>query len=207
MASDKDKIIARIRRWGPGTAFTPKDFLDLASRGTVDMTLAALLSDGTIRRLARGLYDYPRYSRLLEKPAAPDLDQVARALARRYRWNIIPDGPLAAHLLGLSTQVPARSVYISDGPTKTITIGRQTIHFKNARPKETSVASVRSEHGTALRAAEWIFTLLFTLEYALRLASVPRAWLAPAPRAREKKHSCTASSASCAFPVTRRQMV
>jgi hypothetical protein len=150
MASDKDRIIARIRRWGPGAAFTPKDFVDLASRGTVDMTLAALLSDGTIRRLARGLYDYPRYGRLLEKLAAPDLDQVARALARRYRWNIIPDGPLAAHLLGLSTQVPARSVYISDGPSKTITIGRQTVHFKNARPKETGVASVRS--GTVIQA-------------------------------------------------------
>jgi uncharacterized protein DUF6088 len=150
MASDKDKIIARIHRRGPGAAFTPKDFLDVASRGTVDMTLAALLADGTIRRLARGLYDYPRTSTLLEGPTAPDLDQVSQALARRYRWNIIPDGPLAANLLGLSTQVPARSVYISDGPTKTIKIGRQTIHFKNARPKETGVASVRS--GTVIQA-------------------------------------------------------
>ncbi len=90
MASNKDKIIARILRWGGGAAFTPKDFLDLASRGTVDMTLAVLLSAGTIRRLARGLYDYPRQSRLLEAPASPDLDEVARALARRYRWSIIP---------------------------------------------------------------------------------------------------------------------
>ncbi len=150
MTSRRDKISARIRRWGGGAAFTPKDFLDLASRGTVDMTLAALLSDGTIRRLARGLYDYPRQSKLLETPAAPDLDEVARAVARRYRWSIIPEGALAAHLLGFSTQVPARSVYISDGPTKTITIGRQTIHFKNARPKETGVASVRS--GTVIQA-------------------------------------------------------
>lgn len=150
MASNKDKIIARILRWGGGAAFTPKDFLDLASRGTVDMTLAVLLSDGTIRRLARGLYDYPRQSRLLETPASPDLDEVARALARRYRWSIIPAGALAANMLGLSTQVPARSVYISDGPTKTIKIGRQTIRFKNARPKETGVASVRS--GTVIQA-------------------------------------------------------
>ena len=144
MASDKDKIIARIRRWGHGAAFTPKDFLDVATRGTVDMTLAALLADGTIRRLVRGLYDYPRYSEMLEQLTAPDLNQVARALARRYRWTIIPDGPLAANLLGLSTQVPAKAVYISDGPTKTIVIGKQKILFKNARPKETGVASVRS---------------------------------------------------------------
>jgi hypothetical protein len=140
----KDRIIARIRRWGPGAAFTPKDFLDLASRGTVDMTLSALLADGSIRRLARGLYDQPRYSELLEQMTAPDLDAVAQALARRFRWTIIPDGPTAANLLGLSPQVPAKAVYISDGPTKTITIGKRKLHFKNARPKETGVASVRA---------------------------------------------------------------
>ncbi len=144
MASDKDKIIARIRRWGHGAAFTAKDFLDLAARGTVDMTLTALIADSTIRRLTRGLYDYPRYSEMLQQLTAPDLNEVARALARRYRWTIIPDGPLAANLLGLSTQVPAQAVYISDGPTKTIAIGKRRILFKNARPKETGVTSVRS---------------------------------------------------------------
>lgn len=144
MSTAKDKITARIRRWGPGAAFTPKDFLDLASRGSVDMTLAALLAEGTIRRLARGLYDSPRYSELLEQMAAPDLGAIAEALARRFRWTIIPDGPTAANLLGLTTQVPAKAMYISDGPTKTIAIGKQRIHFKNARPKETGVASVRA---------------------------------------------------------------
>ena len=142
--SDKDKIIVRIRGWDPGAAFTPKDFLDLASRGTVDVTLAALLADGTIRRLARGLYDCPRYSQMLGQLTAPNLNEVAHALARRYRWTIIPDGPTAANLLGLSTQVPAKVVYISDGPSKVIAICAQKIHFKNARPKETGVASVRA---------------------------------------------------------------
>ncbi len=154
MATQKDKIIARIRRWGYGAAFTPKDFLDIAPRGTVDMTLASLLADGTIRRLARGLYDYPRYSELLDQLNAPDLDQVARALARRYRWTIIPYGPTAANLLGLSSQVPAKAIYISNGPTKTITIGRQKIQFKNARPKETGVTSIRS--GTVIQALRYL---------------------------------------------------
>jgi len=154
MTTSKDKIIGRIHRWGFGAAFTPKDFLDIAPRGTVDMTLASLLADGTIRRLARGLYDYPRYSELLDQLNAPDLDQVARALARRYRWTIIPYGPTAANLLGLSSQVPAKAVYISNGPTKTITIGRQKIQFKNARPKETGIASIRS--GTVIQALRYL---------------------------------------------------
>ncbi len=37
-----------------------------------------------------------------------------------------------------------------------------------------SVASIRAVHGDALRAVEWGFTLLFTVEYALRLACVGR---------------------------------
>ncbi len=154
MPTKRDKILTRIRRWGRGAAFTPKDFVDLAPRGTVDMTLRALLDDGTIRKLARGLYDYPRYSELLEAMESPDIDEVAQALARRYRWTIIPEGPLAAHLLGLTTQVPARAVYISDGPTKKIAVGRQTIHFKHARPKETGVASVRA--GAVIQALRYL---------------------------------------------------
>ena len=67
-------------------------------------------------------------------PIAPE-DEAARALARRHRWRIIPDGTLAANLLGLSTQVPAKIVYLSDGPNKKIELGRRMIHFKHARPQ------------------------------------------------------------------------
>ena len=146
----KDKIHDRIRRWGHGAAFTPKDFLDLGSRGTVDMTLKGLLEAGAIRRLARGLYDYPGFSELLQQASSPDLHSVAEAIARRYRWTILPDGATAANHLGLSTQVPARALYLSDGPTKTIAIGRQRIHFKHARPREVGITSVRA--GTVIQA-------------------------------------------------------
>lgn len=37
-----------------------------------------------------------------------------------------------------------------------------------------SVASVRLEHGGLLRAAEWSFTILFSIEYILRIVSVGR---------------------------------
>ena len=130
-----DKIINRIRRAEPGWAFTPKDFLDLGSRGIIDMTLSALARKGTIRRIDRGLYDTPKTSSLLGGVLSPDLDQVARAIARRFRWRIIPEGTLAANMLGLSAQVPAKIIYISDGPSTEIQIGKQTIVFKHARPK------------------------------------------------------------------------
>ena len=135
MKTMKQQILERIERLGPGTVFTAKDFLDIASRGTADVTLSTLVREGAIRRLQRGLYDSPKVNPALGGTLSPDIDQSARALARRYRWNIVPDGAWAANLLGLSTQVPAKIVYLSDGPNKVVPIGRRTIHFKHARPQ------------------------------------------------------------------------
>ncbi len=137
MATTRDKIVSRIHRWGPGHAFTPKDFLDVGSRGMVDVTLSHLVSTGLIRRVARGLYDHPKHSDALGVTLSPDIDQIARAIARRFRWRIIPTGAWAANALGLSTQVPAKITYLSDGPNRKFEIGKQTVYFKHARPKET----------------------------------------------------------------------
>lgn len=135
MQTMQDKIVARIERLGEGKAFSAKDFLDIASRGTVDMALSGLTRDGTIRRIRRGLYDMPKISPALGGKLSPDIDEAARAIARRQRWKIVPDGAWAANLLGLSTQVPSKIIYLTDGPNNEIPIGRRSIHFKHARPK------------------------------------------------------------------------
>lgn len=134
MQTMKNRILDRIRRFEPGRAFMAKDFLDIASRGTVDMTFSALLRDRVIRRVRRGLYDVPKVNPDLGGTLSPDIDQAARALARRHRWTIVPEGAWAANLLGLSTQVPAKIIYLSDGPNQKVQLGRRTIHFKHARP-------------------------------------------------------------------------
>lgn len=130
----KMQILRRIEKMPRGSVFSPRDFLDIASRGTVDMTLASLLKEGRIRRIRRGLYDVPRNNPALGGELSPDIDEAARAFARNNRWKIVPDKAWAANLLGLSTQVPARIVYLSDGPSKTLQIGRRTVYFKHARP-------------------------------------------------------------------------
>jgi hypothetical protein len=134
MQTMKKQILGRIRRFKPGHVFVAKDFLDVASRGTVDMTLSTLLRDRVIRRVRRGLYDVPKVNPGLGGALSPDIDQAARALARRHRWTIVPEGAWAANLLGLSTQVPAKIVYLSDGPSQRVQLGRRTIQFKHARP-------------------------------------------------------------------------
>src|SRR6202043_984315 len=94
-----------------------------------------LAQSGKIRRVRRGLYDIPRVNPTLGGELSPDIDEAARAIARRQRWKIVPEGAWAANLLGLSTQVPAKIIYLTDGPSKDVPIARRTIHFKHARPK------------------------------------------------------------------------
>jgi hypothetical protein len=135
MQTMQDQIVARIDRFRAGKAFSAKDFLDIAGRSLIDLTLAKLTGNGKIRRVRRGLYDVPKMNPALGGELSPDIDEAARAIARRQKWKIVPDGAWAANLLGLSTQVPAKIVYLSDGPNKQVPIGRRTILFKHARPK------------------------------------------------------------------------
>lgn len=130
------KLSYRIRGNGGGWAFSPKDFLDLGGRPTVDSALHRLTQRGEVRRVVRGIYDYPRFSKLLGQQLSPDVDQVARAIARKFRWRIQPSGATAANLLGLSTQVPARAVYLSDGPDRSYKIGNTTLAFEHTALKE-----------------------------------------------------------------------
>jgi hypothetical protein len=106
---------------------------------TVDSALHRLEKRGEIRRVIRGIYDYPRFSKLLDQHLSPDIDQVARVLARKFRWRIQPSGATALNFLGLSTQVPARAVYLSDGPDRVYQVGNTALAFEHTALKESGV--------------------------------------------------------------------
>lgn len=126
---------------GRGKAFTTKDFLDLASHETVRKILSRLAKEGKIRRILRGVYDYPAFSKMLNAPASPDPDAITHAIARAHGWTIIATGETALNILGLSTQVPAQWQYFSDGPTKKYTWDGGTIVLKHRTNKETTKLS------------------------------------------------------------------
>lgn len=132
----EQKLLGKIRGKGRGWAFSQRDFTRLASRGAIDVALHRLLAGGTIRRVIRGIYDYPRHSDLLGSDVSPDIDQVAAALARKFGWRIQPSGPAAQNLLGLSTQVPAAYVYLSDGPDRSYDVNGTKLKFKHTALKE-----------------------------------------------------------------------
>ena len=129
------KIMKRIRGYGRGKrVHTPKDFLNLGNRAAVDQALSRLVKSGHLRRVGRGLYDYPRVSTRLGQ-LSPNPDAVVQALARKTGSQILPSGARAANTLGLSTQVPARLVYLTDGPSRDVVIGRQRIQLRNTASK------------------------------------------------------------------------
>ena len=132
-------ILSRIYGSKGGATFSPGSFLDLGSRRAVDLVLHRLVKRKILRRLARGLYEYPR-----EHPElgtlSPDLEKVARALAGKHRIRLQPAGAYATNLLGLSGQVPAKVVFLTDGPSRTVKIGRQEIQLRRTTPRNMAAA-------------------------------------------------------------------
>ena len=132
----ESKVLYRIYGRGMGWVFYSGDFVDEFPRNNIDKALSVLTKRGKIRRICRGMYDYPKYSELLRQELSPDFDQVARAFARKFNWRMLPSGDAALNLLGLSTQVPGRFVYLSDGPNRRYAIGNYTLEFKKTVLKD-----------------------------------------------------------------------
>ena len=135
MYSLYDNAFHFISGHGRGWAFSSSDLLKKYSRQQTDNILSDLAKEGKIRRVCRGIYDYPKYSEFLKQDLSPDIDQVARAFARKFNWRIEVLGDTALNMLGLSTQVVAKYVYLSDGPNRSYDILGTTLEFKKSSLK------------------------------------------------------------------------
>lgn len=137
--STDSKILRRIQSRKRGWVFTPDSFTDLGTRRAIDLALMRHRDSGLIRQLARGLYDYPKTDPQLG-PLQPATDDIARALAGRDATRLQPSGAYAANLLGLSTQVPMKVVYLTDGRTRTVQVGKRQILLKHTTPRNMATA-------------------------------------------------------------------
>lgn len=138
MSREKYQILIeeRIKKLPAGSVFIPSDFADIAPTAAINMALSRLESDGMIRRIMRGIYDKPQFSKLLKEFVAADPAKVAYAIARKNRWSIIPMGDTALNFLRLTTQVPAVWQYVSDGPYKEYSYQNIQIIFRRTSNKE-----------------------------------------------------------------------
>jgi hypothetical protein len=143
VAQEIGRRIAAASKANPGRVHTPFDFLDLGSPHSVGMALMRLVRSGALRRLVRGLYDVPRRHPLLGE-LQPSADEIVQALSRRDGAVVQPAQAMAANLLSLSEQVPVRVIYETDGPSRTVKVGSQTIQLKHRPPRQVRSASPMS---------------------------------------------------------------
>lgn len=139
-----NQIYNRIIAEKPQKVFVISDFCDLMDYGTAKKSLSRLEENNKIQKIMRGVYYNPRYSQLIQEYEKPAMDEVAKAIARNYKWTIAPSGNTALNQLGLSTQVPAKWIYFSDGPYKTYQIGSQELEFKHRTNREISGMSEKT---------------------------------------------------------------
>ena len=151
--STASKILRRIRSHGWGWVFTPDSFADLGTRRAVDLALMRHRDSGFIRQLTRGLYDYPKTDPQFGM-LQPSTDDIANALAGRDATRLQPSGAYAANLLGLTTQVPTKVVYLTDGRTRTVHIGARQITLKHTTPRNMATAGKSS--GLVIQALRYL---------------------------------------------------
>ena len=134
MQSIENKIEKSILSKPKGTLLLPDDFTEFGSSDAVRKALSRLQEKEIIKRVAHGIYVRPRICKILG-PLTPSAEEVAKAIIKRDRIRIIPTGSFALNALGLSTQVPMNIVYLTDGSSRELYVGKRKIKFKKTAAK------------------------------------------------------------------------
>lgn len=116
--------------------FFTEDFREYGTREAIKSAMHRFVNRGVIKRLAKGIYVKPGYSQLLKMETLPPLERLAQAIARRDQARIAPTGAMALYKLGLTTQMPLRLTYLTDGSARKIKIGKTELTFKRVTPKK-----------------------------------------------------------------------
>ena len=153
MQSAHFKVVNRIKGKTRGSLFVVNDFLDITSQENVKKILLRLTNQDQLQRISPGIYYFPEKSKLLNTNVSPRIDKIAEAIARKNKMRILITEPLGANLLGLTTQVPAKYVFLTDGKSKKVTIGKQQIVFKHAAPSVMGLS--RSKGGIVVQALKY----------------------------------------------------
>ena len=147
------QILDRIRKAGRGVLFFTESFVSYGSTEAVKKALQRLTNSGELDRVATGIYVRPVIDSVIGK-VSPSIEAIAKAIAKRDKARIVPTGAYALNRLGLSTQVPMNVVFLTDGSARKIKIGKRSVLFKKASPK--NVATVGEISGLAIQALKEI---------------------------------------------------
>jgi len=126
--SVNSQIEAKIRRAKSGQIFLPSDFKDLGTSTAIRKALSRLVAQKVIVRMGQGIYTKPVQDKVLGE-VLPSIEEIAETLAKKEHVKIMPTGQYALNKIGLSTQVPMKMIFLTNGTKKNITIGKSSIIF------------------------------------------------------------------------------
>ncbi|GAP71458.1 hypothetical protein SAMD00024442_12_49 [Candidatus Symbiothrix dinenymphae] len=149
----ENKILKKMRQNRRGKIFFANDFAACGNIKACNKALERLTKQEKIVRVSRGIYAIPQKSKWFGK-INPSFDSIVAAIAKRDKAKIIPTGLSAENLLGLSTQVPMKAVYLTDGMPRTVRVGDLTLKFKKTAPK--NLAAKGKISGLAIQALKSI---------------------------------------------------
>jgi predicted transcriptional regulator of viral defense system len=136
--SSHNQIELKIKKSPKGKIFFADDFVKFGSSENVRKVLSRLEKEGLLVRLAQGIYLVPKKDELLGT-LYPTTEEIAKEIAKRDKARIAPTGSLALYQLGITTQVPLKVVYLTDGAQRVIVIGNRTIQFKKTTPRNLAI--------------------------------------------------------------------
>lgn len=137
MQSIDDKIYNKIKKCGKGVVFSSNDFINFGEHKSILKALERMTNSGLIIRITRGIYCYPKIDKIVGLGVVyPTFEEIAQYIAKRDKARIVPTGDYALNVLGLSTQVPANAVFLTDGSPRKITMkSGRGIKFVKTAPK------------------------------------------------------------------------
>ena len=152
MESLPKRIMQHARSLAEATPICAGALLHLGNRAAVDQALSRLARSGDLLRVCQGVYMRPVETRF--GPCAPSVSKAVRALADLWGETIVPCGGASAHVLGLTTQVPVRSVYLTSGPSRRLQFGRLAVELRHAPRWQLAAPDRRA--GEVIRAMAWL---------------------------------------------------
>ena len=152
MPSLPSQIVSHAAESPEGTLLCPSALLHLGSRAAVDQALSRLARKGELMRVCQGVYVRPIQTRFGLRP--PSVEKVLSSLSTLWGETIVPCGGMAANALGLTTQVPIRSVYLTSGPDRNLKLGGLTVELRHA--PRWQLAAPRRPAGEVVRALAWL---------------------------------------------------
>ena len=152
MTTVSKRILEHAAQLPEGTPLSAKELLHLGSRAAVDQALSRLVSREKLMRVSRGIYVRPIEGRFGVR--APSTSKVVEEYARLKGETITSHGAAAANALGLTTQVPARMVYLTSGPSRKLTVGSQTVELRHAPRSQLALSG--SSAGNVIRVLAWL---------------------------------------------------